>query len=158
MHPSENLQKLDALRSFLRLFLDRSRAVVQLHGLQSIASNFWLPMYAFAKPIYVCPFIAVAKTAYMCIPLWSTMNKPSCNRTCLDSSDCQQQRDQWTSRALMYREEKIFWRNPPAYRPELSVLHDKYLESIIKAEKVNLQTNNYNANQPSAFHECSNKL
>ena len=54
--------------------------------------------------------------------------------------------------------EKIFWRNSPAYRPELSILHDKYLESIIKAEKVNLQTNNYNANQPSAFHECSNKL
>ena len=40
------------------------------------------------------------------------------------------------SRALM---EKIFWRNSPAYRPELSILHDKYLESIIKAEKVNPQ-------------------
>ena len=35
--------------------------------------------------------------------------------------------------------EKIFWRNSPAYRPELSILHDKYLESIIKAEKVNPQ-------------------
>ena len=41
---------LDVLRLFLRPFWDRSRAVVAIHGLRSIASNFWLSTYAFAKP------------------------------------------------------------------------------------------------------------
>ena len=50
MVPQKIFLKLDALRLLLRPFWDRSRAVVAIHGSRSIASNFWLSMYAFGKP------------------------------------------------------------------------------------------------------------
>ena len=49
--PQEIILKLGALRLLLRPFWDKSRAVVPIHGPQSIASSFWLPyILTLAKP------------------------------------------------------------------------------------------------------------
>ena len=43
--------KLNDLRLLLRPFWDTSRAVAATWLMQSISSNFWLSMYAFAKQL-----------------------------------------------------------------------------------------------------------
>ena len=47
--PPGNFSKLEALRLLLRPFWDRSRAVVAVYATCPV-SNYWLSMYAFAKP------------------------------------------------------------------------------------------------------------
>ena len=49
MLPQQIFSKLEALRVLLRPFWDRSRAVVAVYATCPV-SNYWLSMYAFAKP------------------------------------------------------------------------------------------------------------
>ena len=46
-----NFEKINALRLLLRPLWDGNRAIVAVAHMQSIASNFWLSIYALTKPV-----------------------------------------------------------------------------------------------------------